>query len=249
MKIDCVTGAFDTDTGKLVCVQSAKYSEVELCFAESMNIPFAKIKLHDRDRYVDAQAVFKDAVRLGEEIERRWNEFPALEEENRRLTEVMVTGVTPDNVNGGMVLGLEGGMLQVMADCFAETFKGRGAKNFLSMDFTDKDGDSYTVTMQKADGETPAEKNARLEHEVETLKGNISRLRATITMYRKIITHVAAIAHCGATAGRSELELWIAVRRLTRGFFAIPAENKKMKQRVTDAIEAGRQRKGGSDEN
>lgn len=97
-------------------------------------------------------------------------EVESLKEENRRLTEVMVTGVTPDPVNGGMVLGLEGGMLQVMADCFAETFKGRGAKNFLSMDFTDKDGDSYTVTMQKAGCETPAEKNSRLSAEVEALR-------------------------------------------------------------------------------
>ena len=61
------------DTGKLICVQSKKYGEVDLCFAEDINIPFAKIKLYTRDRAVDADAVFQDAVNLGEEIAARWN--------------------------------------------------------------------------------------------------------------------------------------------------------------------------------
>lgn len=71
--IQNVEGPFDTDTGTLICVQSKKYGEVELCFAEGLNIPFAKIKLYTRDRAVDADAVFADAVNLGEEIARRWN--------------------------------------------------------------------------------------------------------------------------------------------------------------------------------
>lgn len=71
--IEFVTGPFDTTTGKLVCVKSPKYGKVELCFAEGMNIPFACIKLHTRDRYVDAAAVLEDAYTLGQEIARRWN--------------------------------------------------------------------------------------------------------------------------------------------------------------------------------
>ena len=186
-----VSGAFDTSTGRLVCVPSPKYAEVELCFAERMNIPFAKIKLHDRDRYVDAKAVFDDAAALGALIAERWNAAidtaaearvtDALQKEVDRLnahidslTDVRVTGLTPDAVRGGMVLGLEGGMLQVMAECFAATFKGRGAKNFLSMDFTDSEGESYTVTMQKSGGDTPASKNARLEEEVGRLKAELA---------------------------------------------------------------------------
>ena len=38
-----------------------------------MNIPFACIRLHTRDRAVDADAVLNDAYTLGQEIARRWN--------------------------------------------------------------------------------------------------------------------------------------------------------------------------------
>jgi hypothetical protein len=71
--IEFVTGSFDTKTGKLICVKQPKYSRVDLCFAESMNIPFARIVLHTRDRAVDADAVLNDAYTLGQEIARRWN--------------------------------------------------------------------------------------------------------------------------------------------------------------------------------
>ncbi len=71
--IEFVTGSFDTTTGILCCVKSPKYGRVELCFVEDMNIPFAQIKLHTRDRAVDADAVLNDAYTLGQEIARRWN--------------------------------------------------------------------------------------------------------------------------------------------------------------------------------
>lgn len=77
-RIADVTGAFNTDTGRLVCVPLPKYCEVLLCFKAQMNIPFAKIKLHTEDRYFDASAVFSDATALGTEIAARWNEFPAM---------------------------------------------------------------------------------------------------------------------------------------------------------------------------
>ena len=74
MDIDWVDGAFDTDTGKLKCVQSAKHAQVDLCFdTGGIFIGFAKIVLH-KDRWVSAEKVFPDAVKLGEEICRRWNE-------------------------------------------------------------------------------------------------------------------------------------------------------------------------------
>jgi len=77
MKIDhlikFVDGVFDTDKGKLICVGNRKYGLVELCFSEGVNIPFAKIKLYTRDRAVDADAVFDDAKKLGEEVAHRWN--------------------------------------------------------------------------------------------------------------------------------------------------------------------------------
>ncbi len=49
-RLDGVDGTFNTDTGQLKCVPYPKYAEVLLCFAERANIPFAKIKLHSKDR-------------------------------------------------------------------------------------------------------------------------------------------------------------------------------------------------------
>ena len=74
-KIQFVEGAFETDTDELICTGSRKYGEVNLCFKANMHVPFAKIKLHSRDRFIDADAVFNDAMKLGNEIAERWNAF------------------------------------------------------------------------------------------------------------------------------------------------------------------------------
>lgn len=83
-RIANVTGPFETDTGRLVCIPTPKHGEVLLCFKERMNIPFAKIKLHSDDRYVDAAAVLSDATALGNEIAARWNDLPALKVRERQ---------------------------------------------------------------------------------------------------------------------------------------------------------------------
>ena len=69
-KFDFVVGDFNTIEGELICVASEKYQTVNLCFKESMNIAFAKIRLHTN---VDSKAVFASAKQLGDEIARRWN--------------------------------------------------------------------------------------------------------------------------------------------------------------------------------
>lgn len=79
---DHVTGTFDTIRGVIKCVQSKKYNEVELCLATGdevnpgMNIPFAQIKLYHSELWKDADETFDEAVKLGKEIARRWNECP-----------------------------------------------------------------------------------------------------------------------------------------------------------------------------
>jgi hypothetical protein len=59
----------------LLCVPSHKNKTVNLCLkgaVSGMHFPFARIKLYDRDCFVDAESVFPDAEVLGEEIVRRW---------------------------------------------------------------------------------------------------------------------------------------------------------------------------------
>jgi len=77
---DHVTGTFDTITDSIKCVVSKKYNEVELCLATGdaenpgMFIPFAQIKLYHSGLWKDADETFDEAVKLGKEIERRFNE-------------------------------------------------------------------------------------------------------------------------------------------------------------------------------
>jgi len=73
-KFEFVDGDFDTKTAEMICIPHRKYGEVDLAIKSNMHIPIAKIKLHSRDLAIDADAVFDDASKLGEEIARRWNE-------------------------------------------------------------------------------------------------------------------------------------------------------------------------------
>lgn len=75
-KIEFVQGPFETKTGQLVAVMKRKYGDVHLCFEANMNITFAKIKLFSSDLAVDADATMESAYALGNEIARRFNEFP-----------------------------------------------------------------------------------------------------------------------------------------------------------------------------
>lgn len=78
-KIQFVSGSFDTKEVKLVLIPSDNHGLVELCVKEpgsGWNIPIGEIKLYSSDRYVDFKATLEDATKLGEEICRRFNEFP-----------------------------------------------------------------------------------------------------------------------------------------------------------------------------
>ena len=73
MKFEHVSGTFDMDTDKLVCVSKHKYKDVYLCFKSGMNVNFAEIKLYDSGRFKEKEATYSSAVKLGKEIVRRWN--------------------------------------------------------------------------------------------------------------------------------------------------------------------------------
>ena len=72
-----VKGSFDTSEVKMLCVPSHEDVVVELCVKEkggAWNYPVASIKLHSRNSYADFNETYDDAVKLCEEIARRWNE-------------------------------------------------------------------------------------------------------------------------------------------------------------------------------
>jgi len=73
-KISFVEGSFDTIDAELICIPHRKYGEVSICVKSNMHVPIAKIKLHSKDLAIDADVVFEDASKFGEELVRRWNE-------------------------------------------------------------------------------------------------------------------------------------------------------------------------------
>jgi hypothetical protein len=75
-RFEFVSGHFETDTGELIAVKNPKYGEVHLCFKDTWNIPFARIRLHSKDLFIDAKAVLDDAYNLAQEIAHRWNTHP-----------------------------------------------------------------------------------------------------------------------------------------------------------------------------
>lgn len=78
-KIRFVSGSFDTKEVSLVLVPSDKHGEISLCVKEPgccWNIPIGEIKLYSSELYVDFKATYSDACKFGEEICRRFNEFP-----------------------------------------------------------------------------------------------------------------------------------------------------------------------------
>lgn len=70
----------------------------------------------------------------------------------------------------GSTLDLSGSAVEVMASSFAGQFIGSGATNYLEARMTHKELGSFTVTMQRQNGETPAQQVAALRAEVERLR-------------------------------------------------------------------------------
>ncbi len=78
----------------------------------------------------------------------------------------------------GLRIGVQGGAAAVLAESFAEQFKASGAINFLEMKFVSKEefpGESFVVTVQRANGETPAEQIKALKAKLAAAKDNIKK--------------------------------------------------------------------------
>lgn len=74
-----VEGSFDTKEVELVLVPKEKHGEVLLCVKEPgscFNIPVGEITLYDSELFVDFKATLCDATKFGNEVCRRFNEFP-----------------------------------------------------------------------------------------------------------------------------------------------------------------------------
>jgi hypothetical protein len=73
VKMQYVSGEFDLNADKIVCVSKPKYASVDLFLVANMNIPVAEIRLYDSCRLPDAKATFDDATLFGKAIADRFN--------------------------------------------------------------------------------------------------------------------------------------------------------------------------------
>ena len=77
-KFDFVSGSFDTDNIRLLCVPSRENGKVKLCIEtdeSNFNFAIGEIKLYSGDLYVDFIETLEEATKFGDEICRRYNQF------------------------------------------------------------------------------------------------------------------------------------------------------------------------------
>lgn len=90
IKIDqtgVANGNFDMDTCEILCIPHRKYQSVDLSLTEkglNFNLCFAEVRLHG-DLYSQKQEAYPEAVKLGEEIAKRWKEHHQLKQKVAEL--------------------------------------------------------------------------------------------------------------------------------------------------------------------
>jgi len=79
--------------------------------------------------------------------------------------------------DGGFGFEFSGGVCQLLAEAYADQFKQSGAINYLELLFDHTEIGPLTITMQRVEGLTPAQKLAKVEAERDALAAELSRLR------------------------------------------------------------------------
>jgi hypothetical protein len=140
------------------------------------------------NRRAPAQAAPVAAIR-DQALEDAAEERDALIKENDLLRQhaakqisdgTMLTGIVIRN--GAAEIGLEGGACGLLADSFAKQFLDGGAMNYLELKFesqTVMPGVAFVVTLQRVDGETPAQQLKAAQAERDALKADAKQAPAT----------------------------------------------------------------------
>jgi hypothetical protein len=155
---------------------------------------YAKDRARDLGPMLDApptaQAAPVAAIR-DQALEDAAEERDALIKENDLLRQhaakqisdgTMLTGIVIRN--GAAEIGLEGGACGLLADSFAKQFLDGGAMNYLELKFesqTVMPGVAFVVTLQRVDGETPAQQLKAAQAERDALKADAKQAPATQT--------------------------------------------------------------------
>lgn len=108
--------------------------------------------------------------------------------------------------DGSFGFTFSGVAIQIMAEAFADQFKSSGAVNYLELLFDHSEVGPLTVTMQRVEGLTPAQKLAAVEAQLEAAqKESAIRLEA-IEQMRKTVAHNVERAQTAEAALSAENE-------------------------------------------
>lgn len=103
-----------------------------------------------------------------------FDNIPTEKIEGKNLGEILAGELRLNNAgpraDGGFGFELSGGVCHLMAEGFAEQFKQSGAINYLELLFDHSDIGPLTITMQRVNGLTPAQKLAKAETERDGLQ-------------------------------------------------------------------------------
>jgi|GEM_PF-1117073 len=91
--------------------------------------------------------------------------------------EVRLNGAGP-RADGGFGFEFSGGVCQLMAEAYAEQFRQSGAINYLELLFHHSDIGPLTITMQRIEGLTPAQKLAQAEAQRDALAAENAALKS-----------------------------------------------------------------------
>ncbi len=122
--------------------------------------------------------------------------IPTTKIEGKNLREILAGELRLNNAgpraDGGFGFELSGGVCHLMAEGFAEQFKQSGAINYLELLFDHSDIGPLTITMQRVNGLTPAQKLAKAETERDGLQQKLDAVVAKGMELAQEAAHVYA---------------------------------------------------------
>jgi len=117
--------------------------------------------------------------------------------------EVRLHGAGP-RADGGFGFEFSGGVCPLMAEAYAEQFKQSGAINYLELLFNHSDIGPLTITMQRVEGLTPAQKLAQAEAQRDALQQKLDALAAEAAYLRGEIKQHSQSTHFCEVCGKDD---------------------------------------------
>lgn len=212
MMMDCVVGLARVDPMYQQCIDALDQLEAERQHRAQSDAKIRELEFQWEHRAPTQWAYDQACAALHAQRERAEAAEKSLAEKNERSTACVnaFEGIETDRIkgktlgeflagevhlnkaepksDGGFGFTFSGFAVQLMAESFADQFRESGAINYLELLFEHNEIGPLTVTMQRVEGLTPAQKLAVAEKERDVLKVSHSALRESMSaIYNTIL--------------------------------------------------------------